>query len=72
MVAVRSGQSQNAYRNKKIAKTPPLPKNELIIELFELNHKFIRNAAAAAYSTSTKTLFTILYFSMRRTIAAKA
>ena len=25
MVAVRSGQSQNAYRNKKIAKTPPLP-----------------------------------------------
>ena len=49
-----------------------MPKNELIIELFELNHKFIRSAAAAAYSTSTKTLFTILYFSMRRTIAAKA
>ena len=55
MVAVRSGQSQYAYRNKKIAKTPPMPKNELIIELFELNLKFICSAAAAAYSTSTKT-----------------
>ena len=49
-----------------------MPKNELIIELFELNHKFIRSAAAAAYSTSTKTLFTILYFSMQNTIAIKA
>ena len=49
-----------------------MPKNELIIELFELNHKFIRSAAAAAYSTSTKTLLTVLNFSMRRTIAAKA
>lgn len=74
MAVAWSRQSQYAYRNKikKIAKTPPLPKYELIIELFELNHKFIRSAAAAAYSTSTKTLFTILYFSMRRTIAAKA
>lgn len=72
MAVALSRQSQNAYRNKKTAKTPPLPKNELIIELFELNHKFIRSAAAAAYSTSTKTLFNILYFSTRRTIAAKA
>ena len=31
-----------------------MSKNELIIELFELNHKFIRSAAAAAYSTNTK------------------
>lgn len=72
MAVAWSRQSQNAYRNKKIAKIAPMPKNELIIELFELNLKFIRSAAAAAYSTSTKTLFTILYFSMRRTIAVKA
>lgn len=31
-----------------------MSKNELIIELSELNHKFISCAAAAAYSTKTK------------------